>query len=194
MRLRPALEFQTAWIPGKSPVVRISGMKSIALSEFGELQYYCQSLFTNVFLRATLLALWTFVGGFMNNLLFSYAGRINRAKFWLGAVILTVLDSIVFGISAGYAAMNADHDSIVFIALTIICVVVLIATVYASVCLGIKRYHDHGKSGVWVLIQFVPAIGAIWYFIEAGCLRGQSGPNNYGPDPLDPAARLAAAY
>ena len=130
----------------------------------------------------------------MNNLLFSYAGRVNRAKFWLGAIILTVLNSIVFGIAGAYASASDDHGSIVFIVLALICVVVLIATIYASVCLGIKRYHDHGKSGVWVLIQFVPAIGALWYFIEAGCLRGQAGPNLYGPDPLDASNRLAAAY
>ncbi|WP_158815648.1 DUF805 domain-containing protein [Methylocapsa sp. S129] len=130
----------------------------------------------------------------MNNLLFSYAGRINRAKFWLGAVVLMVLDAIVFSIVGAYSSMSEDHDSIAFIVLAAICVVVLIATIYASVCLGIKRYHDHGKSGVWVLIQFVPAIGALWYFIEAGCLRGQPGTNIYGPDPLDSSNRLASAY
>jgi uncharacterized membrane protein YhaH (DUF805 family) len=130
----------------------------------------------------------------MNNLLFSSVGRINRAKFWLGALVLMVLNSLMFGISGGYVAMIDDRGSFIFIALAIISVIVLAATIYASVCLGIKRYHDRGKSGFWVLIQFVPAIGSIWYFIEAGCLRGQTGPNDYGPDPLESSNRFASAY
>ena len=127
----------------------------------------------------------------MNDLLFSYAGRINRAKFWLGTIILVVIDTIIFSIIGTYASMTDDHESAVFIILAVISVVVLVATFYGSICLGIKRYHDHGKSGVWVLIQFVPAIGALWYFIEAGCLKGQLGQNIYGPDPL---AALNPAY
>ena len=47
-----------------------------------------------------------------------------------------------------------------------------------------KRYHDRNKSGWWILIVFVPVIGAIWYFVECGFLRGTRGPNPYGPDPL----------
>jgi uncharacterized membrane protein YhaH (DUF805 family) len=134
------------------------------------------------------------LGGLMNNLLFTHRGRINRAKFWLGVVLLSILSTIVFSAAGAYSAANDDHGSAMFIVLAILCVVVLIATVYGSVCLGIKRYHDRGKSGVWVLIQFVPAIGPLWYFIEAGCLRGQAGPNAYGPDPLDANNRLASAY
>jgi uncharacterized membrane protein YhaH (DUF805 family) len=34
------------------------------------------------------------------------------------------------------------------------------------------------------LIQFVPIIGSIWYFIDVFCLRGTVGDNRFGPDPL----------
>jgi uncharacterized membrane protein YhaH (DUF805 family) len=129
----------------------------------------------------------------MNNLLFSHRGRINRAKFWLGAVLLAILNTVVFSVAGAYSASNEDQSSLVFIVLAVLCGLALVATIYGSLCLGIKRYHDRGKSGVWVLIQFVPAIGALWYFIEAGCLRGQLGPNAYGADPLA-SDRLAPAF
>jgi uncharacterized membrane protein YhaH (DUF805 family) len=29
----------------------------------------------------------------------------------------------------------------------------------------------------------IPLVGAIWTFVECGCLRGTVGPNNYGEDP-----------
>jgi uncharacterized membrane protein YhaH (DUF805 family) len=35
-----------------------------------------------------------------------------------------------------------------------------------------------------VLIIFLPVIGALWYLIECGFLRGTDGNNDYGPDPL----------
>ena len=45
-----------------------------------------------------------------------------------------------------------------------------------SINLGIKRFHDLGKTGWWVLIGFVPIIGGLWYLIEAGFLPGAKGP------------------
>ena len=74
----------------------------------------------------------------------------------------------------------------------------------------IKRLHDRGKSGWWLLIfwalpaavgqagesstDFNPRIAAavaigfiwLWAVFELGCLRGTEGPSAYGPDPLPP--------
>jgi uncharacterized membrane protein YhaH (DUF805 family) len=60
----------------------------------------------------------------------------------------------------------------------------IFALAWSGIAVGIKRYHDRNKSGFWVLIQFVPFIGAIWYFVETGFLTGTPGPNRFGPDPL----------
>lgn len=50
--------------------------------------------------------------------------------------------------------------------------------------LQIKRWHDRDKSGLWMLIVFVPFIGVLWSLIELGFLRGSAGRNRFGPDPL----------
>jgi uncharacterized membrane protein YhaH (DUF805 family) len=55
----------------------------------------------------------------------------------------------------------------------------------------IKRLHDRGKSGWWLLIFWAlpaVAIGVIWLWavLELGCLGGTEGPNAYGPEPLPP--------
>jgi uncharacterized membrane protein YhaH (DUF805 family) len=55
---------------------------------------------------------------------------------------------------------------------------------WISLAIAVKRYHDRDKSGWWVLIIFLPVIGALWYLIECGFLRGTDGNNDYGPDPL----------
>jgi len=123
----------------------------------------------------------------MANLLFSFQGRVNRAKFWLVALGIFVVEMIVFAATFGGAAMSGDPEQMASaigpLAGIVIFVFVVIAT-WISIAVAVKRYHDRNKSGWWVLIVFVPVIGGLWYLIECGFLRGTPGPNNYGPDPL----------
>ena len=123
----------------------------------------------------------------MSNLLFSVQGRANRAKFWLVALAIVVIEVILFAVILGGAAMSGDPEQIAAamgpVASVVILAFVVIAT-WISVAVAVKRYHDRNKSGWWVLIVFVPVIGGLWYLIECGFLRGTAGPNTYGPDPL----------
>jgi uncharacterized membrane protein YhaH (DUF805 family) len=104
------------------------------------------------------------------------SGRINRQPYWIGSIILVVVSAIVDGIIAAILGHG-------FLGQLLVLIVSLIL-LYASINIGIKRFHDRDKSGWWVLIALVPLIGWIWYLIECGFLPGTSGPNRYGPDPL----------
>jgi uncharacterized membrane protein YhaH (DUF805 family) len=123
----------------------------------------------------------------MGNLLFGFQGRANRAKFWLVALGIVVVELILFGILGSSVSMSADPQEAMAnmgpVANLAIIVFIVVAT-WISVAVGIKRFHDRNKTGWWVLIAFVPIIGGLWYLIECGFLRGTAGPNNYGPDPL----------
>ncbi len=55
---------------------------------------------------------------------------------------------------------------------------------WIGLAVTVKRSHDRDKSGWWILIALIPLIGAIWFLIEFGFLRGTPGPNRFGPDPL----------
>jgi uncharacterized membrane protein YhaH (DUF805 family) len=123
----------------------------------------------------------------MANLLFGFQGRVNRAKFWLVALGIFVVEVILFAAILGGAAMSGDPeqiaDAIGPLAGVVIFAFAVIAT-WISIAVAVKRYHDRNKSGWWVLIVLVPVIGGLWYLIECGFLRGTPGPNTYGPDPL----------
>ena len=140
-------------------------------------------------------------------LFFNFNGRVNRAKFWIAALIFAAINVVM-------AVLDYVTDqSVVFQALNgMLSVVILIS----SIAVGVKRLHDRNKSG-WYLLLFylVPSIlvvigvliGAfvedstiiatvlalsafalvVWAFIEMGCLRGTVGVNQYGPDPVAPA-------
>lgn len=108
------------------------------------------------------------------DLLFSFEGRINRAKFWLGVVVIGVVPWVFMML-----AFMVDSGFLLWIAWLLYLVVI-----WPAVAISIKRWHDRGKSGWWILIGFVPLIGGLWALIETGFLPGTSGTNQYGPDPL----------
>ena len=58
-----------------------------------------------------------------------------------------------------------------------------VLSVWISIALSIKRFHDVGKSGWWYCIVFIPCVGWLWLLIENGFLESQRGANQYGPHP-----------
>lgn len=108
------------------------------------------------------------------HLLFAFDGRINRAKFWLAIGMVWVVTMVVVAIAV---AMNSSFGWVV-------AGVLYIGTIWISLAVSIKRWHDRDKSGWWILIGFVPIIGFWWALIETGFLEGTQGSNQYGPDPL----------
>lgn len=108
------------------------------------------------------------------HLLFKFDGRINRGKYWLGVVVVWIVLQILPDIdgttdsTVGWLLSGALH----------------IGVLWAVLAINIKRWHDRGKSGWWMLIGLVPFIGWIWVLIETGLLPGTEGDNQYGPNPL----------
>ncbi|MDJ0792227.1 MAG: DUF805 domain-containing protein [Acidimicrobiia bacterium] len=107
-------------------------------------------------------------------LLFRFDGRINRAKWWIGLLVVYVVVALVYALAFAF-----DSGVIYWIAVTMGFLVL-----WPYLALQIKRWHDRDKSGWWVLIGLIPLIGNLWVLIECGFLAGTPGPNVYGPDPL----------
>ena len=123
----------------------------------------------------------------MLNLLVSFEGRLNRAKWWLINIGMSVVYVIVAGAIAGSAAMSSDPEAALAAAGPIGGLVLLVVTltmIWIGLAVAAKRWHDRGKSAWWILIAFVPVIGSLWYLIECGFLRGTAGANRFGADPL----------
>jgi uncharacterized membrane protein YhaH (DUF805 family) len=157
-------------------------------------------------------------GAIMQNslvaLLFSYQGRVNRAKYWLAAVIYTAIFLLLVALGFimlgnGILALGGeDAEGLVAgliskgIGFFLIALIVFIGLCVSGVFIGIKRLHDRDKSGWWVLVFYLlPAVlsaladvswifniasfaVSIWGLVELGFLRGTIGSNQYGPDPL----------
>lgn len=59
-----------------------------------------------------------------------------------------------------------------------------LAVLLPSIAVGIRRLHDTGKSGWWLLISFIPIIGAIVLIVFA-VTPGTPGTNQYGLNPKE---------
>ena len=123
----------------------------------------------------------------MGSLLFSFQGRVNRAKWWLVNILVTVVYYVVVLLLFGSALMSPDPSTVlqsVGMLGGIVMFVLSVAVIWISLAVAAKRWHDRGKSAWWILIILVPAIGSLWYLIECGFLKGTAGTNKYGADPL----------
>ncbi len=104
-----------------------------------------------------------------NHLFFSARGRISRQPYWIGSIILGAIYLLVFFAEGFFGASGLS--------------IVTLVLIWPSTMVGIKRCHDRGRSGWFVLLGAIPLVN-IWLAIDLGFLRGTEGENPYGDNPL----------
>jgi uncharacterized membrane protein YhaH (DUF805 family) len=129
--------------------------------------------------------------------LFSFNGRISRKYYWYVFLIALAVEFVYMGVIFGSnpdALTSGDVSAMSPIAA--LCAVPLaIVAVWVGLAVSIKRWHDRGKSGWWILIGLIPVIGNIWVLVECGFLPGTDGVNQYGVAnqlPTDPYTQTGA--
>jgi uncharacterized membrane protein YhaH (DUF805 family) len=104
-----------------------------------------------------------------------FDGRARRKEYWM-FFLFNFIVSIVLGIIDGVIGTGGNGS------VGILGGLYALAVLLPSIGVGIRRLHDTGRSGWWLLIGFVPLIGVlvlIFFFVTAG----NPGPNQYGEDP-----------
>lgn len=100
-----------------------------------------------------------------------FNGRARRSEYWYFVLFNVIVGFCIGFVSAlvGISWLGYVYDVAVFV---------------PSLAVAIRRMHDIGKSGWWILISLIPLIGWIWYLILC-CKDSQPGANEYGPNPKD---------
>lgn len=98
-----------------------------------------------------------------------YAGRSSRAEFLWWCLFLTIptipiefLFERVLDKTPYYAVLGLIFG-------------------FPTLALGTRRLHDTGRTGWWQLLVLVP-FGFLVVFVMS-CMKGQTGPNQYGDEP-----------
>ncbi len=92
--------------------------------------------------------------------------------------MLSVLAQII-------GAAGRDAGLITLLLLGVIFLVSL-ALIIPGIAVSVRRLHDTGRSGWFLLLGFIPIVGGILLLVWM-CSRGTEGPNRFGADPI-PAA------
>jgi uncharacterized membrane protein YhaH (DUF805 family) len=110
-----------------------------------------------------------------------FSGRARRPEYWYFTLFNALLSLILYGVSlAVLRASGVDKVSIVDDAYGIT-VLLCLPLLLPSIAVSVRRLHDTGKSGWWLLLYFVPFISLILLIFY--CLDSEPGENVYGPNP-----------
>ena len=100
----------------------------------------------------------------------NFNGRARRKEYWM-----FYLFSVIFGFAAGIVdAFISTYGLII--------VVYYLALFIPTLAVAVRRLHDIGKSGWFILVSLIPFIGGIWLLILM-VSDSQSGDNEYGVYP-----------
>ena len=107
-----------------------------------------------------------------------FKGRSRRSEYWWIQLFLVLTNLAVAAIDL--VLMNGDIDR--FIANGgggIVGLIWILVTIVPALAVLVRRLHDTGKSGWWVLIGFVPLVGGIVLLVFT-LLDSDAGENKYG--------------
>ena len=103
-----------------------------------------------------------------------FSGRARRKEYWffvLFNIIAVLLAGVIDNVLGSSGVISSIYGLAVFL---------------PGLALAIRRLHDTGRSGWWMLISFLPLIGfivLIIFFVQ----DSQPGTNQYGPNPKESA-------
>ena len=103
-----------------------------------------------------------------------FDGRARRTEYWM----FTLINQLI---SLSLSALQYLLDVSLF---GIISSIYSIAVLIPTIAVAIRRLHDIGKSGWFLLLAVIPIIGAIWLLVLF-VTDGNPHENEYGPDTKD---------
>ncbi|MDR1141018.1 MAG: DUF805 domain-containing protein [Planctomycetaceae bacterium] len=125
-----------------------------------------------------------------------FHGRARRKEYWMFVLFNTGI-TFAIGFVSGLLMREQGVTIIVFLlpipsrdfglsmgeqSATIVSNIYAFAVLVPGIAVMVRRLHDIGKSGWWLLIVFVPIVGAIVLLIWS-IRDSQPGSNQYGLNP-----------
>ena len=105
-----------------------------------------------------------------------FSGRARRKEYWvftlfnlLAMLVLSFIDGMIgmYSIEAGVGVLSGIYA---------------LGILIPSLAVTVRRLHDTSRTGWWILLAFIPLIGALVLLIFT-VLDSTPGSNQYGPDP-----------
>ena len=124
-----------------------------------------------------------------------FAGRSRRLEyllFWVtfyGVIFgIVTIAGIIAPIISGAVSNSARGSGLMSLPFILVGLFMLSA-ILPAIALSVRRLHDLGLSGWWMLVWFVPILGQVLGWLLSFIIifiPGPRGENQYGLDPHDP--------
>jgi len=105
-----------------------------------------------------------------------FIGRAGQAEFWwfflinlLVTIALAFIDKLTGTLNpeGGYGLLSGLYT---------------LAVLLPTIAVSVRRLHDIGRNGWWLLIGLIPVVGTI-ILLALFLLEGTAGDNRFGPSP-----------
>jgi uncharacterized membrane protein YhaH (DUF805 family) len=105
----------------------------------------------------------------------NFQGRARRKAFWMFA-LFNIIAIVVLSVVEGLIGLRSEGSYGILSGLY------SLAVILPALALAVRRLHDTGRSGWWILIGLIPLVGPI-VLIVFYVTDSQPGTNQYGPNP-----------
>ncbi len=100
-----------------------------------------------------------------------FSGRSRRLDYWT---------AVLFNVIICFILMFLE---LVTIGIPLISLLFMLANILPGLAMGVRRMHDIGRSGVWMILAFLPLVNIVYFIFTL--LDSQPGTNQYGPNPIE---------
>ena len=95
-----------------------------------------------------------------------FSGRARRKEYWMFVLVHIIISIVIFIVGSFAVGLYG------------------LAIIIPAFAVAIRRLHDTGRSGWWLLVNCVPIIGGIILLIWM-VKDSDEGENQYGPNPKE---------
>jgi uncharacterized membrane protein YhaH (DUF805 family) len=99
-----------------------------------------------------------------------FEGRARRKEYWMFSLF-----NFVIVIAIGIIESVIGTGGVIYS-------LYLLLILIPSIAVTIRRLHDTGRSGWWLLVAFIPLVGSIILLVFL-VLDSETGNNHYGANP-----------
>jgi uncharacterized membrane protein YhaH (DUF805 family) len=115
-----------------------------------------------------------------------FSGRARRKEYWFFVLFNLIISCVLSVIDVFVGTYNAAAG------IGILAGLYALAVLIPGIAVTVRRLHDTGRSGWWILIVLIPLVGWIVLLVFM-FLDSQPVTNAYGPSPKAGEAAVPAA-
>jgi len=99
-----------------------------------------------------------------------FSGRATRTQYWMFILFYMIIYIVL-----------ASVDAFLLGGMPVLSGIFGLVSIIPSLSIAVRRLHDTGRSGWWLLLSLIPLIGAIVILIFL--VMDSEGDNQYGANP-----------